>query len=72
MEKGQKEQTDIVVKIPKDSCMVEKNQASGARGFSAYFLCEPGETFGKVLEGGEGKREDASLLVLGWQPLWHS
>ncbi|KAG6761349.1 hypothetical protein POTOM_034564 [Populus tomentosa] len=31
-----------------------------------------GETFGKVLEGGEGKREDASLLVLGWQPLWHS
>jgi hypothetical protein len=34
--------------------MVEKNQASGAKGFSAYFWCKLGETFGKVLEGGEG------------------
>ena len=32
--KGQK---DMGVKIRRDSCMVRKNEASGAKGFSAYF-----------------------------------
>ena len=48
--------------------MMEKNRTSGEKNLLPFFfLCKLGESFGRVMKSGEGKKEDASLLVMGWE-----
>lgn len=47
--------------------MMEKNRTSGEKSLLPIFLCKLDESFGRVMKSGEGKKEDASLLVLGWE-----